>query len=89
LFGGLSPAFAEAASRRQAAKQKMTSRRPLRLCGENSNLQMTGFIYFGSMGNLASTHSSQPPLRAKTFEYPREINCRAVQALVSSLGQLQ
>jgi hypothetical protein len=34
LFGGFSPAFAEAASRRQAVKQKIASLRSRRLCGE-------------------------------------------------------
>jgi hypothetical protein len=37
-LGGFSPAFAEAASRRQAAKQKTSTLRPLRLCDENSIL---------------------------------------------------
>jgi hypothetical protein len=45
--------------------------------------------HFGSAGYFASYHSIQPPFKANTLEYPKEMNCRAIQALVSSFGQLQ
>ena len=45
--------------------------------------------YLASTGNPAFCHSLQPPFRTNTFLYPREINCRATQALVSSFGQEQ
>ena len=45
--------------------------------------------YLGSTGSFAFSHPSQPPFKTKTLSYPRDKNCRATQALVSSLGQEQ
>ena len=46
-------------------------------------------IYLVSTGYPAFFQEAHPPFRAKTFGYPIAISCSAVQALVSSSGQVQ